>query len=319
MFCWEKVLVYFWIPYDLVQHQMRGFVLVLVSVLALHSCSALKNLDEPRWKSFREAELECAEYLFITNETLERYRSRGYPDEPSTRKLINCILINLNAWDESLNQIKDYTFKQFFIPNTVDCLYVQHTQECLDQTVAPLDPYDRLGRAYKSFQCYYLYYSGISDEVKWVPFYPSEIVDIIGQCLRIVPQTNESLVQYCQGKFADNSDYPPAAYCFTVRAGFYNKTTGIDLEKLFVQYGGGPSGTDLFEADTVACIRDVYEQYCKEPDRLVHTVVDCLLYFLPVVRDISAGASSVLGNPPECIPPPSPPRKTQPCYNDVCQ
>lgn len=294
---------------------MRGYALVFVSVLALHSSFALKNLDEPRYKSFRDAELECAEYLFITNETLERYRSRGYPDEPSARKLINCVQVNLNAWDEELNQIKDYVFKQFFIPNIVDCLYLQHVQECMAHTVAPLDPNDQLARAYKTFQCYYLYYSGISSDVKWIPFHFTEIVEIVADCLRIVPQTPESVLQYCQGNFAGNPDYPPAAYCFTVRTGFYNRTTGIDLQKLYLQYGND----NLLDASTLACVQQVNGQYCKEPERLVHTVVDCLINFLPVVRDISTGASSLLGYPSECGVPPSPPPKTHPCYNDVCQ
>lgn len=127
--------------------QMRCCLTLLVSLVALHSSHALNHLEKPRWKTFREAELESAEYLFITNETLERYRSSVYPDEPSVRKLIGAIMIGLSAVNEKLIVINDYVLSQYFLPNTVDCQYQQHTKECLDQNVVTLNPSDRLGRA----------------------------------------------------------------------------------------------------------------------------------------------------------------------------
>ncbi|XP_065077642.1 uncharacterized protein LOC135700901 [Ochlerotatus camptorhynchus] len=293
---------------------MKGYLVTLVSVLALQSSLALKNLEEPRWKSFQDAELECAKYLFITNKTLQRYHISGYPNEPSDQKLMHCIFIYLHAWDKVRQEAKDYVLSQFFIPSTTDCQYKLHTQECLDQNVASLNISDTLGRAYQTFQCYYQNYAGISDEVKWIPYDFSEIRQTVADCLRIVPQTPESLLEYCQGNFTHNPDYPQAAYCITVRSGFYNKSTGIDLEKLYVQYGTNA----LLHDHTKACIAGVADQYCKEPDRLIHIVLDCLRNYLPIVRDISAGASDVLGNPSECVVPPSPPPQTQPCYNTPC-
>ncbi|XP_062542077.1 uncharacterized protein LOC134210066 [Armigeres subalbatus] len=290
---------------------MRGFTILFVSAVLFQSSLALKNLELPRWKSFRDAEQECADYLFITNETLERYRCRGYPDEPSVRKLLNCVETNLNAWDDSHSQIKDYVFKQFFVPNTVDCDNVKHTQECLDRYVVPLDRQDRLGRAYQTFQCYYRHYAGISDEVKWVPFHFSEVIQIVGDCLRIVPQCPEALVNFCKGNLPPNPGYPNAVYCSTVRLGLYNKTTGVDFQKLYVQFGDD----ELLDDDTRECVKRVEEQHCKEPERLVHALGECLLNYLPFVQAFSVSASNLLGNPPHCGIPPSPPPKTQPRYN----
>lgn len=295
--------------------QMRGFlVLLAVPLLALQSSYALKHLEEPRWKSFRDAELESAEYLFITNETLERYRANGYPDEPSVRKLIGAIIIGLNAADEKLNQVKDYVLSQYFLPNNVDCLYKQHTQECLDQNVAPLDPSDRLGRAYQTFQCYYKKYGGIKDSVEWVPYHYSEVIQTLEDCMYITNTSNCSLLQYCQGGYATNPDYPNLAYCYFVRAGFYNRSSGFDLYKMYVQFGDD----EFLDDNTEECISGVVDQYCKEPDRLVHIVLDCIVQYLPATTSIGEAASNVLGNPPECVIPPSPPPKTQPCYNAPC-
>lgn len=293
---------------------MSGYLLSVVIFLSLHSSLALKNLDEPRYKSFQDAELECAEYLLLTNETLERYRSNGYPDELSVRKLVNCIFIDLNAWDEDQQEVKDYVFNRFFVPSTTDCQYAEHTSECLDQNVDPLNTTDTLGRKYQSFQCYYRNYAGINDEVKWVPYHDSEFVQTNEDCMRMENLSMDSLLQLCQGQIVSNPGFPNLAYCFLVRSGFYNKTTGMDLEKLYVQYGAEL----LLDDYTKQCVENATKQYCKEPERLVHIVVDCLIEYLPAAQVIIPAASNVLGNPPECVVPPSPPPKTQPCYNAPC-
>ncbi|XP_065077643.1 general odorant-binding protein 69-like [Ochlerotatus camptorhynchus] len=293
---------------------MSGYLLLLVSLLALHSSLALKNLDEPRWKSFSDAELACANYLLITNETLQRYHSSGYPNERSVWKLMYCIFIELHAWNENRQEVKDYVFSQFFIPSTTDCQYKQHTEECLDQNVKPLNTTDTLGRAYQTFQCYYQNYAGISDEVKWIPYHFSEIVQTDIDCMHIESLSPESLLDFCQGRVASNPDYPALAYCFFVRTGIYNKTTGMDLEKLYVQFGSKP----LLHEHTKLCVAEVAEQYCKEPERIGHILLDCLIQYLPATLDIGTAASDALGNPPECVILPSPPPKTQPCYNGPC-
>lgn len=293
---------------------MRNFVVSLVILLASQSCLSLKNLDKPRWKSFSDAELECVEYLFITEETLQRYQIQGYPDEPSVRKLLNCIKANLNAWDEDHLQIKDYVFKQFFVPNSIDCQYVQHTKECIAQNVTTLAPNDSLSRAYQTFQCYYRNYAAISGEVKWVPFHFSDIVQTLYDCMHIVPHSNQSLLDYCQGRIVTNPDYPRLGYCFFVRSGFYSRMAGIELQKLYVQFGS----EGLLKDDTKACVVGAISQYCREPDRFGHIVLDCLIEYLPAGRDIGTAASEALGNPPECGIAPSPPPNTQPCYNGPC-
>lgn len=287
---------------------------MLLPLLALQSSFALKNLEEPRWKSFLDAKLECADYLFITGETLDRYESNGYPDEPSVRKLLNCIAVNLNAWDEEHQRVKDFVFNQYFVPNTVDCLYKLHTQQCLAQNVDTLDKRDRLGRAYHSFKCYYKHYAGIKSEVKWVPYHYSEVVQTLEDCMYITNPSKCDLLQYCQGQFTANPNYPNMAYCFFVRTGFYNRSIGFDLNKLYVQFGDD----DLIDDDTEECITGIVDQYCKEPERLVHLVLDCLVQYFPAAVSIAEAANNILGNPPECGIPPSPPPKTQPCYNAPC-
>ncbi|EAT48660.1 AAEL000318-PA [Aedes aegypti] len=293
---------------------MRCCLILLVSLVALHSSLALNHLEKLRWKTFREAELESAEYLFITHETLERYRSSGYPDEPSVRKLIGAIMVVLNAADEKLNLIKDYVLSQYFLPNTVDCQYKQHTKECLDRNVATLDPSDRLGRAYQTFQCYYKNFGGIKEDVGWVPYHYSEVVQMLEDCLYITNASNESLLQYCQGGYATSADYSNVAYCYAVRAGLLDKTTGFNVEKMYIQLGDD----NLNDGDAKKCIAGVVNQYCKEPYRTMRIVVDCVLIYLPGVAGIVIAASNILGNPPECVIPPSPPPITQPCYNGRC-
>ncbi|XP_062551306.1 general odorant-binding protein 69-like, partial [Armigeres subalbatus] len=275
---------------------------VFALVLASQCCPITDNPQDPRRKSFDDAEQQCAEYLFISRETLQRYRKFNYPDEPSVHKLLNCIEIELNAWDEDLQQIKDYVFSQFFVPNTVDCLYKQHTQQCLTRNTANLDKSDRLRQAYHSFQCYNHHYGGISVERKWVPFHFSEVVQGLYDCMHIVPHTNQSLLDYCQGRILTNPDYPKLGYCFFGKSGFYNRNTGMDLEKLYIQFGDD----HLINDDTRKCVAGVIDQYCKEPDRFGHIVLDCLIKYLPAGRDIGTAASNALGNPPECAVTPQP-------------
>lgn len=270
-----------------------SFLIILVLTLSVQHCL---SLDQLRAKSFGDAELECAENLHITSETIKQYRSQGYPDEPEVRTLIDCIVETLNAWDEDHVLIKDYVFKQLFLPNFVDCQYVQHTEECIAENVTPLPPSDRLGRAYQTFQCYYQNYAAISTGLKWVPFHFSEIVQSINDCMHIVPHTNQSLLDYCQGRIITNPDYPSLGYCFFVQAGFYNTVSGIQLEKLFIQFGVD----GLLEDDTKSCVANVANQYFVEPERFGHIVLDCLIQYLPAGRDIGTAASQALGNPPEC-------------------
>ncbi|EAT48661.1 AAEL000350-PA [Aedes aegypti] len=293
---------------------MRCCLIFMLPLVALQSSLALEHLETSRWKSFREAELESAEYLFITNETLERYRSNGYPDEPSVRKLIGAIMVVLNAAFEKLNLIKDYVISKYFIPNTVDCLYKQHTKECLDRNVATLDPSDRLGRAYQTFQCYYKNYGGIKVDVDWVPYHYSEVVQIVEDCLYITNASNESLHQYCRGEYATNAGYQNVVYCYFVRNGFYDKSTGFNVQRIYNQLGAN----NLIDDGTEKCITQVVNHHCKEPFRSMRVFLDCVVRYVPSSAAITEAASNILGNPPECVVPPSPPPKTQPCYNELC-
>ncbi|XP_065077664.1 uncharacterized protein LOC135700921 [Ochlerotatus camptorhynchus] len=278
---------------------MKSVIVSLVLALPIHYALGLKNLDKPRWKSFGDAQQECAEYLLISEDTIDRYISSGYPDESSVQTHIYCILINLNSWNQTTLQINDYVFNRFFRTLPGDCIYKQRTEQCLaQQNLYSKFNVSIISRAYNSFMCYYQYYGILSNEPQWVPFRVSEIHQVLVDSLRIIPHHRKRLLQYCQGFMLVPPEFPDLMYAFTVRLAFYNESTGFDLQKLYAQFGM----KEILTEKTSDCIGRVTNKYCVEPARVVNTMQTCFSrLYLSLRKMVSSAASLVLGHPAECL------------------
>lgn len=281
---------------------MKSAAFCVLTALFLQYTSAEPNhLEAPRWKSFDDAQNQCTEYLQITQETLNRYSRTGYPDEPSVRVLINCILISVNAWNETEQTVQDHVFRWYFLPPSNETDYEKNTQTCLIRTESCIRKSERLSRAYNSFICYYRNYGGISTEKQIVPYTEEEILQTLVDTMNIIPHSQNSLIDYCQGRVLEVPEYEALAYAYTVRLGWYNRTTGVDLRKFYVQFGR----PELLCEETRQCVLAVADRYCSEPDRIFNTILRCIAKYIPVIRIVSTSAARLVGNVATCGVPPA--------------
>uniref|UniRef100_A0A182N0X3 Uncharacterized protein n=1 Tax=Anopheles dirus TaxID=7168 RepID=A0A182N0X3_9DIPT len=88
---------------------MNRFLILSAVVACLAGTSQALGKYEPlphyvTLKSYQEAQAECAVYLQVPDDRLQRYLREGYPDEPEVHCLVLCVLENLRAWQNGTLQ-----------------------------------------------------------------------------------------------------------------------------------------------------------------------------------------------------------------------
>lgn len=277
-------------------------ILLLVAV-ALPALVIAEHWQSPFLKTFLAAQQECTTYLRLTNETLDRYVKSGYPDEESTRKLVHCILVNVNAWDDA-EGIKDYVIKNFFNPCPADSQNEQRAQQCLRETVSPLTRRDQLKRAHRSFLCYYRNYGNIVPQAQFVPYSKVTRKEHIKESIAIENIPRSSLEQYAKGNILDVPDFAEVIFTYTVRTGYYEPDNGMNIGRLFTQFGI----PELLCEKTKCCEANVRKQFCDEPARILQTFKQCYASILPTSGEVQEVAQELIAGPPPppCGNPPPP-------------
>uniref|UniRef100_A0A182N0X4 Uncharacterized protein n=1 Tax=Anopheles dirus TaxID=7168 RepID=A0A182N0X4_9DIPT len=97
---------------------MNFFALTAVALVAIvGTTQALGNYEPlPHYvtlKSFQEAQAECAVYLQVPDDRLQRYLREGYPDEPEVHCLVLCVLENLRAWQNGT--LQEHVLANYFL------------------------------------------------------------------------------------------------------------------------------------------------------------------------------------------------------------
>ncbi|XP_055542741.1 uncharacterized protein LOC129728329 [Wyeomyia smithii] len=263
----------------------------LLSLVLPALCQSLHWVS-PNLKSLADAQQQCASYLRLSNETVERYVKNGYPDEPSVRKLVHCLLINLNVWDNN-NGIKEYVIRNYLQPSPSDCCYVNRTQACIQKELCQVPQTDNVARAYWSFVCYYQHFGNLINEKQFVPYTELERQQHVIEAFSIENIPRQVLENFSRGSIICASQLPELLYTLFVRVGFYDPEMGFNLDRLYTQFGN----SDLLSNNTRACEANVRQRYCYEPNRLSETFQQCLMNSISTLQLIQDVAKQALEQP----------------------
>lgn len=281
---------------------------IAVVALVLPTLSLASYWESPYLKSFDEAQAECAQYQRLSDETVEQYASNGYPDDNCVRELVHCSVLNVNAWNETTG-IKDHVIRQFFVPSPSDSFYQDRTQECLRETVACLPNHDQIGRAYKSFLCYYRNYGNVAQEQQFVPFKNSTRKDLYKDaiCIKSVPRS--VVHQFANGDILNTEQFSEVYYAYVIRTGLYDPEVGINFERTYAMFGN----PQIISEKIRCCETAVRRQYHEEPKRLVESFKQCLQFYVTSLATIQEAAQELIEETPEAYAPKTSPPSCSRC------
>ncbi|EAT48659.1 AAEL000319-PA [Aedes aegypti] len=202
------------------------------------SSLAAEDWKSPELKSFSSAQQECAVYLLLSNQTVQRYVKNGYPDEFSCR-------------NDS----------------------VSRTQECLRTTVPKHCEGQPFERAYRSFQCYYRNYGNLlKDTVRFIPYEQVDRVQHLKESFSIANTSCAALKDFCEGHGFNVAELAEALYVLGVRTGFYDPQHGPYIDRLYTQFGS----PNLLSEATRQCVNRVSQQYSTEPVLITQLFLQCV-------------------------------------------
>ncbi|XP_053692068.1 uncharacterized protein LOC128740545 [Sabethes cyaneus] len=270
---------------------MHVLLSVFLWTLAAPALSQNLHWISPNLKSLADAQQQCASYLRLTNETVARFVKTGYPDEPSVRKLVNCILINLNAWDDDIG-IKEYVIRNYLHPYSTDCCYANRTQACLQKALCQIPRTDNIARAYSSFLCYYQHFGDLVNEKQFVPYRKQAIHHHV-EAFLIENIPRQTLESFSKGNILCANQFPDLLYTLFLQGGFYDAENGFYLDRLYTQFGN----EDLICNNTRLCEANVRQKFCDEPTRLSETFKQCLINSMPTLKYIQDVAKQLLEQP----------------------
>ncbi|XP_058449251.1 uncharacterized protein LOC131429218 [Malaya genurostris] len=267
------------------------WIIVLLTV-TISAMTLAEHWRSPNLKSITSARQECASYLRIPDDAIEQIARGGYPPEASVPKLVHCMLINLNAWEDETG-IKDEVMRNFFRPAESDCCFENRTQLCLQKTVSVLTKCDNLNRAYNSFHCYYRHFGNIFHEGQFIPLRENSVHQIVDEALAIENIPRASLEELCNDNALNVPEFPDILYTIFVRAGVYSPEHGVRLGRLYTQFGK----REFLSLETRQCVDTVWRQHCSEPNRLYQTFKQCLTHLVPTISLVGESARKLLKTP----------------------
>ncbi|EAT48657.1 AAEL000344-PA [Aedes aegypti] len=277
---------------------MNHQLFITLAILSIITSLAAQDWNSPQLKSFSSAQQECAVYLLLSNETVQQCEVNGYPDDFNCRKLVNCILVQIYAYDERIG-IRDNVITNFFEPPKSCSDYVSRTQECLQTTVPKQCGGQPFERAYLSFQCYYRNYGVLlKDAVRFLPYDPSSpkySVKQIVESFSIANTSCKAIRNLSEGRGFTVENVADALYAFGIRNGFYDLQHGLYVDRLYTQVGV----PNLLSEATRQCLACVSQQYNTEPLRITQLVLQCVekdiatqLWFTQTAQAILASNNS---------------------------
>ncbi|XP_039445503.1 general odorant-binding protein 69-like [Culex pipiens pallens] len=230
------------------------------------------------FKSFPQALQECAEYLEVSNCTLQRYVEDSYPNCEIVKKLLHCTLLNLVAWKED-SGVEHHVMVSFFEPAPQDTCYENRTAECVRNVLATCQ--DKLSQAYEVFQCYYRQYGNIRESKQWIPNTANEFNELISLAIELANVPRCERIQYARGNILDQPSFARAFMIGCVRAGYYSLQDGVYLSSFYTEFGV----PEVLTKQTEECVAAVSRQYCDSDHttRLYHIFKKCLADVLPTL------------------------------------
>ncbi|XP_055624905.1 uncharacterized protein LOC129767751 [Toxorhynchites rutilus septentrionalis] len=223
-------------------------------------------------KSFRQSLDECAEYLEIPPEVVDRLLAFNFLTHDRDLKcLIRCAGINSGWWNE-LTGVQSPVIESYFQPACGDVSYRRRTQECIDSKLVACQ--DDCSRAYESFLCYFHQYGNLKCSEEYIPLSQLEAVQAAVDCIKILQIPRELLEQYSSGIIPD----VPATHCMYrcqyLAEGLYDSQYGLNLTRFYIRHHDLPS-LDYLTENAKACTEIALRESCDECAR-VFGAMKCL-------------------------------------------
>lgn len=242
------------------------------------------------YKSFPKALQECAEYLEVSNCTLQWIREDSYPNVEEVQRLIHCTLVNLGAWDHESDTVRSHVLRSFFQPAPGDCCYLNRTLECVQCVNSKHE--DHYERVYESFQCFNHNYGSLVSSDQYVPFERSGLFRIIetGFKLRTLPRC--TLEQYSEGNILDDAHFARVHLACALRGGYYSLQSGLNLQAVYVQF----AHPELLTTETKQCCDAAAREECDSDHatKLYRIFRNCLKDIIPTLGLFQTAAKNVL-------------------------
>ncbi|XP_058456392.1 uncharacterized protein LOC131433807 [Malaya genurostris] len=215
-------------------------------------------------KSFRQALDECAEYLAVHPEAIERLISFNYiTNEPELRCLIRCTGINLGWWNDTTG-VQIPIMESYFLPAPGDTCFVRRTRECFDAKIALC--HDDCSKAYESFLCYFHHYGNLKFTNEYVPLTPLDAIQAAVDCINVLQIPGELLEQYSRGVFPDCQETKCLYRCQYIAEGLYDSRLGFNLPRIYAREHEIPD-LELLSENTKACTELALRDSCDECTR----------------------------------------------------
>ncbi|XP_053685882.1 general odorant-binding protein 45-like [Sabethes cyaneus] len=215
-------------------------------------------------KSFRQALDECAEYLVIPLEAVERLVSVSYvTNEKELKCLIRCAGISLGWWNDTTG-LQNAVLQNYFLPAPGDTCYVGRTKECIETKLALCQ--DDCSKAYESFMCYYHQYGNLKCTNEYVPLTSLEAVQAAVTCINALQIPDDLLDQYSRGIFPECQETKCLYRCQYLAEGLFDARLGFSLSRLQAREHDNPEVEFLGE-NTRACTELALRSNCDECTR----------------------------------------------------
>ncbi|XP_055604466.1 uncharacterized protein LOC129752720 [Uranotaenia lowii] len=266
---------------------MQFTFLVTTYVAAFQVVVCQQYWRSPFYRSIVDSYSECAQYLNISVPTVNRYIMSGFPAEPSTKQLVYCILIDLQAWNRTSSEIIGPLITAALTKVQYDEKANVHIQSCLNESLASIAQNDVLDRAHRSFLCYYQYYGYTIEGPHRLRYSNDDLKKFMKEAFLIQNVPLRSLQQYCIGNIMEQPDIADIALTYVLRAGFYSRERGYDLEFLYTQF----DVPEMLSDEVKQCQMTVRRHHCEEPRRLMQTFMQCVSSYIswfPLVQAVAA-------------------------------
>ncbi|XP_055617068.1 general odorant-binding protein 45-like [Toxorhynchites rutilus septentrionalis] len=216
-------------------------------------------------KSFRQSLDECAEYLEVPPEVVDRFVARNFvTNERDLKCLIRCAGINSGWWSDG-SGVQTPVIESYFQPACGDIAYRRRTKECGVSKLAVCQ--DDCSKAYETFLCYYHQYGNLKCSEEYIPLTHLEAVQAAIDCLNVLQVPIDLLEQYCAGVIPDVPMTHCIYRCQYLAEGLYDTAYGFNLTRFYIRHHDYPS-LEYLSDNTKACTEVALRENCDECTRV---------------------------------------------------
>ncbi|XP_058456395.1 general odorant-binding protein 45-like [Malaya genurostris] len=240
---------------------MKVLTALVVFTAVVTICSAVRrvpfDVEESQFayqlKTFRDTLDECAEYLEVSGEAVNRLVAQNFiTQEKELKCLIRCAGINAGWWNDTTG-IQGPVIESYFQPAADDTYYARRTKECINSQVAPCN--DDCSRAYEIFLCYYHQWGNLKGSEQYIPLTDLEQVQSAIDCINILRIPSNLLEQFAQGIVPDVPETRCLYRCQYIAEGAYDPSSGFNQPRLYAREALVPS-SEILSDSTKSCLEN---------------------------------------------------------------